>query len=156
MYVCMYTHTLCSNQCSNYFVHLPTLIPQEPILCAPNDPDDARLLSEVAGQKIDEVFIGSCMTNIGHFRGSRVVYVCTVTIPSVNGVYVLCLQLRASCFLSTMASCPLACGLRRPLAWTRHSSSARATTPPTARLTNSMTMDMAIPFQHSPSASKCS
>jgi aconitate hydratase 2/2-methylisocitrate dehydratase len=42
---------------------------KEPILCAPNDPDDARLLSEVAGQKIDEVFIGSCMTNIGHFRG---------------------------------------------------------------------------------------
>ena len=42
---------------------------KEPILCAPNDPDDARLLSEVAGQQIDEVFIGSCMTNIGHFRG---------------------------------------------------------------------------------------
>lgn len=42
---------------------------KEPILCAPNDPDDARLLSEVAGKKIDEVFIGSCMTNIGHFRG---------------------------------------------------------------------------------------
>jgi len=42
---------------------------KEPILCAPNDPDDARLLSSVAGQKIDEVFIGSCMTNIGHFRG---------------------------------------------------------------------------------------
>ena len=42
---------------------------KEPILCAPNDPDDARLLSDVAGQKIDEVFIGSCMTNIGHFRG---------------------------------------------------------------------------------------
>lgn len=42
---------------------------KEPVLCAPNDPDDARLLSEVAGQKIDEVFIGSCMTNIGHFRG---------------------------------------------------------------------------------------
>lgn len=37
----------------------------EPILCAPNDPDDARLLSEVTGEKIDEVFIGSCMTNIG-------------------------------------------------------------------------------------------
>ncbi|QJD60783.1 bifunctional aconitate hydratase 2/2-methylisocitrate dehydratase [Pseudomonas sp. gcc21] len=43
---------------------------KEPILCAPNDPDDARLLSEVAGQKIDEVFIGSCMTNIGHFRAA--------------------------------------------------------------------------------------
>merc|ERR1719482_530773 len=42
----------------------------EPILCAPNDPDDARLLSEVAGQTIDEVFIGSCMTNIGHFRAA--------------------------------------------------------------------------------------
>lgn len=42
----------------------------EPILCAPNDPDDARLLSEVAGDKIDEVFIGSCMTNIGHFRAA--------------------------------------------------------------------------------------
>lgn len=43
---------------------------KEPILCAPNDPDDARLLSEVAGQKVDEVFIGSCMTNIGHFRAA--------------------------------------------------------------------------------------
>ena len=42
---------------------------KEPILCAPNDPDDARLLSTVTGTKIDEVFIGSCMTNIGHFRG---------------------------------------------------------------------------------------
>ncbi|MFD2178768.1 bifunctional aconitate hydratase 2/2-methylisocitrate dehydratase [Veronia pacifica] len=42
----------------------------EPILCAPNDPDDARLLSEVAGNKVDEVFIGSCMTNIGHFRAA--------------------------------------------------------------------------------------
>jgi len=42
----------------------------EPILCAPNDPDDARLLSEVAGDEVDEVFIGSCMTNIGHFRAA--------------------------------------------------------------------------------------
>ena len=42
----------------------------EPVLCAPNDPDDARLLSTVAGDKIDEVFIGSCMTNIGHFRAA--------------------------------------------------------------------------------------
>ena len=43
---------------------------KEPILCAPNDPDDARLLSSVAGDRIDEVFIGSCMTNIGHFRAA--------------------------------------------------------------------------------------
>ncbi|MCG6656948.1 bifunctional aconitate hydratase 2/2-methylisocitrate dehydratase [Halomonas campisalis] len=43
---------------------------KEPVLCAPNDPDDARLLSEVAGETIDEVFIGSCMTNIGHFRAA--------------------------------------------------------------------------------------
>lgn len=49
-------------------INLNTL--KEPILCAPNDPDDARLLSEVAGNKIDEVFIGSCMTNIGHFRAT--------------------------------------------------------------------------------------
>ena len=43
---------------------------KEPIVCAPNDPDDARLLSSVAGDKVDEVFIGSCMTNIGHFRAA--------------------------------------------------------------------------------------
>merc|ERR1719440_1611824 len=43
---------------------------KEPILCCPNDPDDAKKLSEVHGQKIDEVFIGSCMTNIGHFRAA--------------------------------------------------------------------------------------
>jgi aconitate hydratase 2 / 2-methylisocitrate dehydratase len=43
---------------------------KEPILCAPNDPDDARLLSDVQGTSIDEVFIGSCMTNIGHFRAA--------------------------------------------------------------------------------------
>ena len=43
---------------------------KEPILCVPNDPDDARLLSEVQGDRIDEVFIGSCMTNIGHFRAA--------------------------------------------------------------------------------------
>jgi aconitate hydratase 2/2-methylisocitrate dehydratase len=41
---------------------------KEPILACPNDPDDVRLLSEVAGDGIDEVFIGSCMTNISHFR----------------------------------------------------------------------------------------
>jgi len=43
---------------------------KEPILCCPNDPDDAKYLSEVTGAKIDEVFIGSCMTNIGHFRAA--------------------------------------------------------------------------------------
>lgn len=42
----------------------------EPVLCCPNDPDDAKTLSDVAGDKIDEVFIGSCMTNIGHFRAA--------------------------------------------------------------------------------------
>jgi aconitate hydratase 2 / 2-methylisocitrate dehydratase len=42
----------------------------EPIVCCPNDPDDAKTLSDVAGNKIDEVFIGSCMTNIGHFRAA--------------------------------------------------------------------------------------
>jgi len=40
----------------------------EPVLACPNDPDDVKLLSQVAGTKIDEVFVGSCMTNIGHFR----------------------------------------------------------------------------------------
>src|SRR5690554_1629250 len=42
----------------------------EPIVCCPNDPDDAKTLSDVAGDRIDEVFIGSCMTNIGHFRAA--------------------------------------------------------------------------------------
>mmetsp|Transcript_3658 Transcript_3658/g.8510 ORF Transcript_3658/g.8510 Transcript_3658/m.8510 type:complete len:900 (+) Transcript_3658:79-2778(+) len=43
---------------------------KEPILCCPNDPDDAKTLSDVQGAKIDEVFIGSCMTNIGHYRAA--------------------------------------------------------------------------------------
>ena len=43
---------------------------KEPILCCPNDPDDAKTLADVAGDNIDEVFIGSCMTNIGHFRAA--------------------------------------------------------------------------------------
>ncbi|MBS3964967.1 MAG: bifunctional aconitate hydratase 2/2-methylisocitrate dehydratase [Methylomonas sp.] len=42
----------------------------EPLLACPNDPDDIKPLSAVAGTKIDEVFIGSCMTNIGHFRAA--------------------------------------------------------------------------------------
>jgi len=43
---------------------------KEPLLACPNDPDDIKPLSEVAGTKIDEVFLGSCMTNIGHFRAA--------------------------------------------------------------------------------------
>ena len=43
---------------------------KEPIVACPNDPDDLKVLSEVAGQSIDEVFIGSCMTNVGHFRAA--------------------------------------------------------------------------------------
>jgi aconitate hydratase 2/2-methylisocitrate dehydratase len=42
----------------------------EPILACPNDPDNVKLLSDVAGERIDEVFIGSCMTNIGHYRAA--------------------------------------------------------------------------------------
>jgi len=43
---------------------------KEPIVACPNDPDDVKLLSEVAGDSVDEVFIGSCMTNIGHYRAA--------------------------------------------------------------------------------------
>ncbi len=43
---------------------------KEPILACPNDPDDVKKLSDVQGDKIDEVFIGSCMTNIGHYRAA--------------------------------------------------------------------------------------
>ncbi len=43
---------------------------KQPILACPNDPDDVKLLSELSGQKIEEVFIGSCMTNIGHYRAA--------------------------------------------------------------------------------------
>jgi aconitate hydratase 2/2-methylisocitrate dehydratase len=42
----------------------------EPLVCCPNDPDDVRPLSQVAGESIDDVFIGSCMSNIGHFRAA--------------------------------------------------------------------------------------
>ena len=47
---------------------------KEPILACPNDPDDVRLLSEVSGDRIDEVFIGSCMTNISHFRAAAKIF----------------------------------------------------------------------------------
>jgi aconitate hydratase 2/2-methylisocitrate dehydratase len=46
----------------------------EPILACPNDPDDVKLLSEVAGTSIQDVFIGSCMTNIGHFRAAAEIW----------------------------------------------------------------------------------
>jgi aconitate hydratase 2/2-methylisocitrate dehydratase len=47
---------------------------REPILACPNDPDDVKLLSVVAGDRIDEIFIGSCMTNIGHFRAAGKIF----------------------------------------------------------------------------------
>ena len=56
---------------------------REPILACPNDPDDVKRLSEVAGTKIDEVFLGSCMTNIGHFRAAaRLLEAYGKTIPT--------------------------------------------------------------------------
>merc|ERR1712038_1236646 len=51
-----------------YEIDLATIT--EPVLCCPNDPDDAKTLTEIGAEKIDEVFIGSCMTNIGHFRAA--------------------------------------------------------------------------------------
>lgn len=47
---------------------------KEPILACPNDPDDVKLLSAVTGDRIDEIFIGSCMTNIGHFRAAGKIF----------------------------------------------------------------------------------
>jgi aconitate hydratase 2/2-methylisocitrate dehydratase len=47
---------------------------KEPLVCCPNDPDDVRSLSEVAGGAIDDVFIGSCMSNIGHFRAAAALW----------------------------------------------------------------------------------
>ena len=55
---------------------------KEPILACPNDPDDVKFLSEVAGDTIDEVFIGSCMTNIGHFRAAGKVLEGKTDIPT--------------------------------------------------------------------------
>jgi aconitate hydratase 2/2-methylisocitrate dehydratase len=55
---------------------------REPILACPNDPDDVKPLSEVAGTKIDEVFLGSCMTNIGHFRAAGKILDGTSDIPT--------------------------------------------------------------------------
>ena len=55
---------------------------KEPIVACPNDPDDVKPLSAVAGTKIDEVFIGSCMTNIGHFRAAGKVLDGTSDLPT--------------------------------------------------------------------------
>ena len=55
---------------------------KEPLLACPNDPDDVRPLSEVAGRQIDEVFIGSCMTNIGHFRAAAQILGDAKSIPT--------------------------------------------------------------------------
>jgi aconitate hydratase 2/2-methylisocitrate dehydratase len=55
---------------------------KEPILACPNDPDDVKSLSDVAGTKVDEVFIGSCMTNIGHYRAAGKVLDGISTLPT--------------------------------------------------------------------------
>jgi aconitate hydratase 2/2-methylisocitrate dehydratase len=55
---------------------------KEPLLACPNDPDDVKPLSEVAGEKIDEVFIGSCMTNIGHYRAASKVLENSKNVPT--------------------------------------------------------------------------
>lgn len=55
---------------------------KEPLLACPNDPDDIKPLSQVAGDKIDEVFIGSCMTNIGHYRAAASVLAGKTNIPT--------------------------------------------------------------------------
>jgi aconitate hydratase 2/2-methylisocitrate dehydratase len=55
---------------------------KEPLLACPNDPDDIKPLSAVAGDKVDEVFIGSCMTNIGHYRAAAKVLEGSINIPT--------------------------------------------------------------------------
>ena len=55
---------------------------KEPLLACPNDPDDVKKLSDVAGAKIDEVFIGSCMTNIGHYRAAGNVLEKVTSLPT--------------------------------------------------------------------------
>ncbi len=54
----------------------------EPILACPNDPDDVKPLSEVAGTHVDEVFVGSCMTNIGHYRAAGKVLESVSSLPT--------------------------------------------------------------------------
>ena len=55
---------------------------KEPLLACPNDPDDIKTLSEIGEDKIDEVFIGSCMTNIGHFRAAGKLLKDTSSLPT--------------------------------------------------------------------------
>ncbi|MCB1860728.1 MAG: bifunctional aconitate hydratase 2/2-methylisocitrate dehydratase [Gammaproteobacteria bacterium] len=55
---------------------------KEPIVACPNDPDDVKMLSEVSGKNIDEVFIGSCMTNIGHYRAAGKVLEAVSSLPT--------------------------------------------------------------------------
>ena len=55
---------------------------KEPLLACPNDPDDIKPLSEISGVKIDEVFIGSCMTNIGHYRAAGKVLEKLTSLPT--------------------------------------------------------------------------
>ena len=55
---------------------------KEPLLACPNDPDDVKPLSEVAGTHVDEVFIGSCMTNIGHYRAAGKVLESVSSLPT--------------------------------------------------------------------------
>ena len=55
---------------------------KEPLLACPNDPDNIKPLSEVAGEKVDEVFIGSCMTNIGHYRAASTVLKDAGSVPT--------------------------------------------------------------------------
>ncbi len=54
----------------------------EPILACPNDPDDVKLLSEVANDEVQEVFIGSCMTNIGHYRAAARIFEGSTQVPT--------------------------------------------------------------------------
>ncbi len=55
---------------------------REPLLACPNDPDDIKPLSEVSGDKVDEVFVGSCMTNIGHYRAASRVLEGVTSLPT--------------------------------------------------------------------------
>ncbi|HXK57191.1 MAG TPA: bifunctional aconitate hydratase 2/2-methylisocitrate dehydratase, partial [Gammaproteobacteria bacterium] len=55
---------------------------KEPIVACPNDPDDVKMLSQVSGKNIDEVFIGSCMTNIGHYRAAGKVLESVTSLPT--------------------------------------------------------------------------